>query len=290
MNQIWAGLILVSLVFALGNDIHDQLADVYGNDEVYELYVKDSIAGLPGSVNIRFRIKDHAAGFDARLTRSGDRTYLDLKRQADLPEKWALRFDHAGRDRLVIPVTIMDPGSYEAKLPEIYWTRMSAMMQSAFDMAEFAARLALGLIGLMSLWLGMMKIAEASGLVHSLVRIMQPVLRPLFPEVPRDHPAMGAISMNLAANVLGLGNAATPIGIKAMQHLQELNEGSDRASHSMCMFLALNTSSVQLLPPVTVIALLGVGAGGLFASIFLATLCSTIVAILVASWYARRNA
>ncbi|TNF92189.1 MAG: nucleoside recognition protein [Gammaproteobacteria bacterium] len=163
------------------------------------------------------------------------------------------------------------------------------MMQAGFDMAEFAAKLALGLIGLMSLWLGLMKIAEQSGLVEKLVRLVRPVLKPLFPEIPDDHPALGAISLNLSANILGLGNAATPLGIKAMQHLQDLNNHRDSASNSMCMFLALNTSSVQLLPPVTVIALLGVNAGGLFLSIFLATLCSTIVAILAALWYAKRT-
>jgi len=144
-------------------------------------------------------------------------------------------------------------------------------------MAKFAVKLAIGLIGIMALWLGLMQIAEKSGLIKKMVRVVQPLLYWLFPNIPKDHPAFGSISMNMAANVLGLGNAATPLGIKAMQQLQD----------EMCMFLALNTSSVQLLPPVTLIALMGTQVSSLIIPIILATSCSTIAAVSVAKFYAR---
>ena len=174
-------------------------------------------------------------------------------------------------------------------LPAVHWQKMKAITRAAFDMAEFAVKLALGLIGIMALWLGLMQIAERSGLLLIMVRGLQPLLRRLFPDIPPDHPAFGSISMNLAANMLGLGNAATPLGIKAMQQLQELNTKKDEASHSMCMFLALNTSSIQLLPPVTLIALLGTQVNELLVAIILATCCSTLVAILAAKYFAKRH-
>ncbi|NOX10115.1 MAG: nucleoside recognition protein [Gammaproteobacteria bacterium] len=154
-------------------------------------------------------------------------------------------------------------------------------------MADFAVKLAIGLAGIMALWLGLMQIAEKSGLILILVRRVRPLLHWLFPDIPKDHPALGSISLNLTANILGLGNAATPLGIKAMQQLQELNDKKDRASHSMCMFLALNTSSVQLLPPVTLIALMGTQVSELMVPIILATTASTAAAIITAKAYAR---
>ncbi|RDH83163.1 MAG: nucleoside recognition protein [endosymbiont of Galathealinum brachiosum] len=156
-------------------------------------------------------------------------------------------------------------------------------------MAEFAVKLAIGLIGIMALWLGLMQIAEKSGLIKHMVKVVQPLLYWLFPGIPKDHPAFGSISMNMAANVLGLGNAATPLGIKAMQQLQTLNPDKSKASDEMCMFLALNTSSVQLLPPVTLIALMGTQVSDLIVPIILATSCSTLTAVIVAKFYARRN-
>ncbi|HEY0788325.1 MAG TPA: nucleoside recognition domain-containing protein, partial [Thermoanaerobaculia bacterium] len=129
----------------------------------------------------------------------------------------------------------------------------------AIDSAKVAVEISLGLIGIMALWLGVMRVAEKSGLVTLLSRVISPVMRFIFPEVPRDHPAMGAIVMNLAANMLGLNNAATPLGIKAMEELQELNPEKDTATNSMVMLLAINTASIQLIPA-TVIGLM-VAAG-----------------------------
>lgn len=132
--------------------------------------------------------------------------------------------------------------------------RIEVVTQSAISAAESAVNLAFKLIGVMSLWLGLMKIAERSGLVSLLAWLMSPVVRFLFPSVPKQHPAMGAIIMTLCANMIGLGNAVTPLGIKAMQELQKLNPAKDTASEAMCTLLALCTTGFTLVPA-TIIAL-----------------------------------
>jgi len=142
-------------------------------------------------------------------------------------------------------------------------------------------QISIGLIGIMALWLGIMKIAEESGLIKIIARGLRPITIRLFPDVPEDHPAIGSIVLNMAANMLGLGNAATPMGLKAMEELQELNPKKDTATNAMVMFLAINTSSVQLIVPATVVALMGVAASQIFITTILATLCSTIAAIFM---------
>ncbi|MCG8401190.1 MAG: nucleoside recognition protein, partial [Firmicutes bacterium] len=131
--------------------------------------------------------------------------------------------------------------------------RIEAVTQAAIDSAGKAVELGIGLLGVMCLWTGLMGIAEKSGLVKRISRFLRPVLEFLFPHIPKKHPAMGAVVMNLVANLLGLGNAATPLGLKAMNELQKLNPGKDTATNAMCMFLVLNTSAIQLIPA-TIIA------------------------------------
>ena len=171
----------------------------------------------------------------------------------------------------------------EAHLAEVWFYKVQAITQAAFSMAKTAVMgIALPLIGVLALWLGIVKIAEAGGLVNVLVKVIQPVLHPLFPEIPRDHPAIGMIALNLAANVLGLGNAATPMGIKAMEEMQKLNPEKDTATNGMCTFLAINTASVQLLPPATLVAVMGIATGQLWLPILAVTGLSLIIGILAA--------
>jgi len=151
--------------------------------------------------------------------------------------------------------------------------------QAAIDMAKVSVEIAIGLIGIMALWLGIMKISEESGLIRIIARGLKPITIRLFPDVPADHPAIGSIVLNMSANMLGLGNAATPLGLKAMEELQELNDKKDTATNAMVMFLAINTSSVQLILPATVVALMGATASDIFITTILATLLSTIAAI-----------
>ena len=167
---------------------------------------------------------------------------------------------------------------------------MQALTTALIEASKSSVELALGLVGVMAFFLGLMKVAEAGGLLQIIARLLRPLMVRLFPDVPADHPAMGAMIMNMSANALGLGNAATPFGIRAMQELDKLNPVKGTASNAMVLFLAINTSSVTLLP--TGIIALRASAGsadpaGIIPTTLFATLCSTTAAILAAKFYQR---
>ena len=157
---------------------------------------------------------------------------------------------------------------------------INAVTEAAISMAKTAVEIAISLIGIMALWLGTMKIAEESGLISIIAKALRPITIRLFPDVPKDHPAIGSIVLNMAANILGLGNAATPLGLKAMEELQELNPKKDTATNAMCTFLAINTSSVQIILPATVVALMGAESRQIFITTILATGLSTVAAVV----------
>lgn len=163
---------------------------------------------------------------------------------------------------------------------------MKEVTDSAFDRARYAVlELALPLAGIMALWLGIMRLAERSGLIQVMARLLRPVTARLFPEVPPTHPAVGSMMMNISANMLGLGNAATPLGLRAMEQLESLNKTPGTASNAMCTFLALNTSCVQFIPA-TAVAILAVNNStnptAIIVPAFLATLCAAFVAVTAA--------
>ena len=150
----------------------------------------------------------------------------------------------------------------------------------------------LGLTGTLTLWMGLLKIGEDSGLINRLANFLSPVLTRLFPEIPKGHPALGAIFMNISANMLGLDNAATPMGLKAMQELQSINKAKDTASNSMIMFLTLNTSGITIIPISIMAYRAKAGAADptdVFIPLLLTSLCSTIVGLIVCSIYQRIN-
>lgn len=163
---------------------------------------------------------------------------------------------------------------------------LNAVANSVATSAADAFKMSLGLTGIMCLWLGMMKIAEKSGLVEKISSALSPALGRIFPDIPKGHPALGSISMNFVANMLGLSNAATPLGIRAMHDLQSLNDKKDVASDSMCMFLALNTSSLQLIPA-GAIALLAAGGSTNPTSVTFPALLATTASTLAAFFAAR---
>jgi spore maturation protein SpmA len=172
---------------------------------------------------------------------------------------------------------------------------MEALSKAMVESAAGAVELALGLVGVMTLFLGLVKVAEAGGLLTIIARLIRPLMVRLFPDVPADHPAMGAMVLNLSANVMGLGNAATPFGIRAMQELNRLNPSPGTATDAMALFLAINTSSVTLLP--TGVIALRAAAGSadpaaILPSTLFATLCSTLTAVVAAKLlgrYCRRH-
>jgi len=168
--------------------------------------------------------------------------------------------------------------------------KITDVTTAAFDAAAAAVKLALGLIGIMALWLGLMKIAEKSGIIRLLAKVIKPLTRWLFPEIPPDHPAIGSMLMNILANWLGLANAATPLGLKAMQELQDVNPQKDTASNAMVLFMALNTATICFIPATMIALRAASGAENpteIIAPTILASICATIVAVTVAKFLSK---
>jgi spore maturation protein SpmA len=169
---------------------------------------------------------------------------------------------------------------------------MPAVNQALFDSARHAVNVALGLIGTMALWLGFMRVLRDAGVMANIARAIAPIMHWLFPAIPRDHPAISAMILNMSANVLGLGNAATPFGLKAMQELQKMNANKAVATDAMALFLAINTSGLAVIPIGAMAvreSLNSANPGAIFIPSILATLCSTITAIIAAKFLARRK-
>lgn len=169
---------------------------------------------------------------------------------------------------------------------------LNQIMDATFSMSATAFEISLGLTGVMTLWLGLMRIGEAGGAIGIITRLIGPFLNRLFPDVPKNHPAHGAMVMNLAANMLGLDNAATPLGLKAMNELQDLNPHKETASNAQIMFLVINTSSVTIIPVTIFTYLYQLGYANpteLFLPILMATSCSTIAGLTAVSLYQRIN-
>ena len=159
---------------------------------------------------------------------------------------------------------------------------ITGVTDGAMNGARTSVELALGLVGFLALWLGIMRVAEESGLVTLLAKAVKPIMRRIFPDVPPEHPAMGSMLMNMAANALGLANAATPLGLKVMKELQELNGDKEYASNAMATFLAINTSDVTIIPATVIgirVAAESAGPTDIIGTTIIATTCSTITAI-----------
>lgn len=303
LNYIWAGLIISSLVFALASDGRDLARDVYHNGTPLPVAVHFPDGYQPEArrqpVDVRVDVPTFrrlyateaslAPSFSGTLVQTQEGQQLQFAKDVSLPEplstirSFTSKRDNdlrgevdlrgTGGDTLIASAVLFAP---------VRFVKMSAITTAAFDFAETAVTIALGLIGALALWLGLLRIAEKAGLIHLIVKLVQPIIRPLFPEIPKDHPALGMIVLNLSANVLGLGNAATPLGIKAMEELQTLNPVKDTATNSMVMLLAMNTASVQIVPPVLLVAIMGLQVNQLIFSIFIVTVCSLVVAIVAA--------
>lgn len=173
-----------------------------------------------------------------------------------------------------------------------YTNNMEAVTKASFESAKTAVNLAINLIGVMALWLGFVRVLEAGGLMYTLAKYLKPLMVRLFPDVPETHPAMGAMILNISANMLGLGNAATPFGIKAMVELNKINPLKGTATNAMCLFLAINTSSIALFP----LGVIGVRAAAnstdpaaIWLPTFIATSLSTLVGVTVALWLGNRS-
>jgi spore maturation protein A len=170
--------------------------------------------------------------------------------------------------------------------------RIDLMTAAVFEGAKTGVTVCFGLISILVFWMGMMRIAEDAGLLSKLAVMLRPIVRFLFPDVPKDHPALGYIMSNMSANILGLGNAATPMGIKAMQELQKLNPDKDTASAAMCTLLALNTASITLIPTTLIAIRMNFDSSNpaeIVGTTLLATAIATVAAIVLDRWYRFRS-
>jgi spore maturation protein A len=314
LNWIWALLIISSFLFAAGNDISDITSNKYRNDEPLPVHLSFPEGYDPAQrsvpVHIRLDSVEYARFYGTptkldtsytgylRLTQRGAQLRFDTTNSLPEPLGTIASVSKSRDDELqgrlrgftrVEPARgPLAPTATAALVFEpVRFLKMNAIAAAALDFAKTAAELALGLIGVLALFLGMLKIAEEAGVIYALVKITRPILRPLFPEIPPDHPALGMIALNLTANVFGLGNAATPFGIKAMEEMQKLNSTKDTATNSMVMLLAMNTASVQFMPPVLLIAILGLQVNELILPIWIVTVLSLIIGIAAARLFGK---
>ena len=307
LNYIWAALVISSFAFALGHDVRDAARDTYRNDAPLALTLEfpagyDPSARLvPVSITVdpalyrAFYSTDVApdGAYRGTLVQTEEGRQLRFAAGTSFPQPLATIQGASQSNDGELQGTLIDfappVGAVAAPaaitFETVRFVRMTAIGAAALDFAAQAAEIALGLIGVLALFLGLLKIAEQAGIVYAVEKLVRPLLRPIFPEIPANHPALGMIALNLTANVFGLGNAATPFGIKAMEELQKLNPTEDTATNSMVMLLAINTGSIQLVPPVLLLALMGLQVNELMFAIWIATFLSLVVAIVAAKVY-----
>jgi len=307
LNYIWLGLLLLGVGAAFTTDIVDLSSDKYHNG-----------ASIPAVVSIDqsspgFHFKKQAveifitaADFNelyndtikSDLTLQAALTLADeksgtavIKIDDDSPLLWkAIAKAGSGEDDLLCKFKItsrLNENSFSAELipEEISFVKMKDVTAAALEYAGTAVTIALGLIGIMALWLGVMKVADEAGIIKSIAGTLKPLTKKLFPEIPSDHPAMSAMIMNISANMLGLGNAATPFGLKAMEEMEKINPDKGTASNSMVTFLAINTAGLTLIPATAIAVRAASGSSNpaiiIGTSIF-GSLCATIAGVTAA--------
>lgn len=304
LNYIWLGLIIVGILVAAGLDVTDLSSNKYHNDEEFPVFIQLSAgqssqlaAGQKYTAVLELHPPENGAADVASTAKhtvelvpaSDSSGIVNITLDEKSPSLWSeiargqkkeiltgyIRWEGSDADRLR-GVVRFDP---------VRFTRLNAVTNDGIiKYAKTAVELAIGLIGIMALWLGLMKIADQSGLVAKVAAVMKPFTTRLFPDVPPDHPAMGAMIMNISANMLGLANAATPLGLKAMEELNRLNNKVGTATDAMCTFLVINTSNVQLIPA-TVIAIRATSGSSnptdIIGPVLVASALTMIIAIIV---------
>ncbi|MFH0734368.1 MAG: nucleoside recognition domain-containing protein [bacterium] len=271
LNYVWLGLLLLGIGVALSTDIVEQSNNKYMNGKelkVTAVFNEPFDAKIAKSYDVKISIdkQEFNSFYNVKEKTSIEQTVkvtvvpdkkknlIFLQTDGNTPEILKNMAKITGKEDDITGVlkisSFSNSTTANAKIvwEEITFARMKEVTSSALNYAATAVNIAMGLIGIMALWLGIMKIAEEAGLIRIIARIMSPVTKLLFPEVPPEHPAMGAMIMNMSANMLGLGNAATPFGLKAMEELDKLNPTKGTASNAMCTFLAINTSGLMLIP------------------------------------------
>jgi spore maturation protein A len=254
LNYVWIGLVLIGVLAAAGSDIYDASTNRYRNGDQFTLQY-DSLTENSGAVSYTRKYFDGFYGVSLqgpdtlRFPAVISGASLKITTDDNSPELWkTVAKTDDNSDQITARVVSRQGSSLAVLLPKTSLVRTKAVLDAVISYSELGVKIALGLIGVMAFWLGIMKLAEDSGMIKIIARVMKPVMTRVFPEIPPDHPAIGAMIMNIAANMLGLNNAATPLGLKAMDELEKLNPHKGTASNSMVTFLAINTAGLTLIP------------------------------------------
>jgi spore maturation protein SpmA len=271
LNYVWLALLFLGIGAALTTDIIDQSRDKFRNNQAFKIsaiFNETFDASIEKSYNADVLIKKNSFNsfydenidedliFPAKISVNPEENkiafFFETSRES--PAVWREMASVSGESNdltgRIEKFNSISDTEIEAWiiLEEISFLKMKEVTNSAIDYAKTAVNIALGLIGIMALWLGVMKVAEEAGLIKIIAKALKPVTKKLFPDVPSDHPAVGSIIMNISANMLGLGNAATPFGLKAMEELNQLNPNKGTATNAMVTFLAINTAGLTLIP------------------------------------------
>ncbi|PID59514.1 MAG: nucleoside recognition protein [Ignavibacteriae bacterium] len=305
LNYVWLGLLILGIGVAISTDLIDKSNNKYQNGKSLQIEVvfQDSIINIENkSYKVKLNVnsgrfnsfynqtikKDFTQSAKITFNKTSDKKLLFFKVDDNSPAIWKEMAKVSGKEDDLTGTFLLgkqlSPKIFKGEiiLEDISFAKMKDVTNSALKYAGIAVEIALGLVGIMALWLGVMKVADDAGLIKIIANFVKPITKFLFPDVPQDHPAMGAMIMNIAANMLGLGNAATPFGLKAMEELDKLNPNKGVATNTMCTFLAVNTAGLTLIPA-TAIAIRA-AAGSSDPAIIIGTsifgaLCATTVGI-----------
>jgi spore maturation protein A len=304
LNYVWIFLVLIGIFVAVGRDINDEVHNTYRNGvpiaatfeveknlttlrPTYEGEIVISASSFNQFYNISSA--NNEIRQPATLTTlSNGAQKIEFIISNVTPAFWKEMAKAAGgKEKLEADVKnfVLKENSAEISfsLERVGFVKIKAVTKAALDYADVAVTISLGLIGVMALWLGIMKVAEAAGLLLALTKLMTPVTKKLFPDVPPDHPAVGAMMMNIAANMLGLNNAATPLGLKAMEELNKLNPKAGTATNAMCTFLVINTAGLTLIPATAIAIRVGLGSadpGIIIGTSIFGAGCATIAGLV----------
>ncbi|MBU2447283.1 MAG: spore maturation protein [Bacteroidetes bacterium] len=306
LNYVWIALIILGIGVALYFDVSDSTSNKYRNKESLEaeFYPSGDISSIQkGTVSGTLKIEaksfaefygveckeniDVAAKLSLADNKLGSIYFLI---NDAVPEIWKTMAKASGEKNDLtgnFNFQQMEDGSFKLQITfeEVGFVKMKNVTNGVLDIVNVAVQIAFGLIGIMALWLGVMKVAEEAGLIRLIARAVRPITKFLFPGVPQEHPAMGSMIMNISANMLGLSNAATPFGLKAMEDLNTLNPNKDTATNAMCMFLAVNTAGLTLIPATAIAIRAASGSSDpaiiIGTSIFGAS-CATLVGVTAA--------
>ena len=306
LNYIWISLIALGILAAAGGDIADDAGNTYRNGVAFPVTFTVARRASPLRAAWEGTVDCPAGAFNA--------VYGAGAADSAVIQRASLVTDGAGGGRLTMAVDAASPARWRemarhASVPDnlsatasavtftgdstaasmlilvepIRFVRLRAVTAAALDYAATGVTISIGLIGVMALWLGLMSIAEKAGLLHALTRLLTPLTRRLFPDVPPDHPALGAMIMNIAANMLGLSNAATPLGLKAMEELNRLNPKVGTATNAMVTFLAINTGGLILIPATAIAVRAAAGSanpGIIIGTSIIGAGCATVAGVV----------